>query len=84
MGLILVGVISVAFYIAKTAFPDFIIGIAETTQIVAFGNYVDSHLWSKYLFSFVISYVELAKDWISDKDVGDGKTLKYYMCVVCE
>ena len=30
------------------------------------------------------SYVELAKDWISDKDVGDGKTLKYYMYVVCE
>lgn len=29
-------------------------------------------------------YVELAKDWISDKDVGDGKTLKYYMYVVCE
>lgn len=56
MGLILVGVILVAFYIAKIAFPDFIIGVAETPQIVAFGNYVDSHLWSKYLFSFVISY----------------------------
>lgn len=29
-------------------------------------------------------YVEMAKDWISDKDVGNGKTLKYYMYVVCE
>lgn len=28
------------------------------------------------------TYVELAKDWFNDKDVGDGKTLKYYMLVV--
>lgn len=28
------------------------------------------------------TYVELAKDWLNDKDVGDGKTLKYYMLVV--
>ena len=27
-------------------------------------------------------YIELAKDWLNDKDVGDGKTLKYYMLVV--
>lgn len=28
------------------------------------------------------TYIDLAKDWINDKDVGDGKTLKYYMYVV--
>ena len=28
------------------------------------------------------TYVELAKDWLNDKDVGYGKTLKYYMLVV--
>jgi hypothetical protein len=29
------------------------------------------------------TYVELANDWIDDEDVGEGKTLKYYMYVVC-
>lgn len=28
------------------------------------------------------TYIELAKDWLKDKDVGDSKTLKYYMLVV--
>lgn len=27
-------------------------------------------------------YAAMAKDWLTDKDVGDGKTLKYYMHVV--
>ena len=29
------------------------------------------------------TYVTLARDWLDDKDVGEGKTLKYYMYVVC-
>ena len=29
-------------------------------------------------------YVELAKDWITDPDVGPGKTLRYYLYVVKE
>ena len=29
-------------------------------------------------------YVELAKNWLDDEDVGKGKTLKYYMFVVCD
>ena len=29
-----------------------------------------------------MTYVELARDWLSDKDVSDGKLLKYYMYVV--
>jgi hypothetical protein len=28
------------------------------------------------------TYVTLAKDWLTDTDVGEGKTLKYYMYVV--
>ena len=28
------------------------------------------------------TYIELANDWINDKDVEDGKTLRYYMYVV--
>ena len=28
------------------------------------------------------TYVKLSKDWLDDKDVGDGKTLKYYYYVV--
>lgn len=28
------------------------------------------------------TYIELAKDWLNDKDVDDGKLLKYYMFVV--
>lgn len=28
-------------------------------------------------------YVQLANDWLRDKDVPDGKTLRYYYCVVC-
>lgn len=29
-----------------------------------------------------MTYVDLAKDWLHDKDVADGKLLKYYMYVV--
>lgn len=28
-------------------------------------------------------YLELAKDWLDDKDVGEHKMLKYYFFVVC-
>lgn len=28
------------------------------------------------------TYVKLANDWLDDKDVGEGKTLKYYLFVV--
>lgn len=30
------------------------------------------------------TYVELANDWLADPDVGEGKTLKYYLYVVKE
>ena len=28
------------------------------------------------------TYLQMAKDWLDDKDVGDCKTLKYYMYIV--
>lgn len=30
------------------------------------------------------TYVQLANDWLGDKDVSGGKTLKYYIFVACE
>ncbi len=57
MGLLLFGAILIAFYIAKIFFPQFIIGVAELPSIVKFGNYVDSHKWAYYLYTFVISFL---------------------------
>lgn len=57
MGLIIFGVILVAFYIVKLVCPNFIIGVAEHPGIVAFGNYIDSHLWSYYLFNGLMCYI---------------------------
>ena len=55
MGLILFGAILVLFYVAKIFFPEFIVGVAEIPSVVAFGNFVDSHLWAYYLYHFAIS-----------------------------
>lgn len=30
------------------------------------------------------TYIELAKDWITDSDIEEGKALRYYTYVVCE
>lgn len=57
MGLILFGVILVAFYIAKIFFPEFIVGVAEIPSIVKLGNYVDSHKWASILFHFVVGTI---------------------------
>lgn len=57
MGLILFGAILLLFYVAKIFFPEWIVGIAEIPSIVAFGNYVDSHLWAYYLFHLVVAYI---------------------------
>lgn len=57
MGLILFGAILLLFYVAKIFFPEFIVGVAEIPSVVAFGNYVDSHLWATLLFTFAVSFV---------------------------
>lgn len=56
MGLVIFGAILVSIYALKLIFPTFVVGVAEIPSIVAFGNYVDSHLWAYYLFTFVISF----------------------------
>lgn len=57
MGLIIFGTILVVLYMAKLIFPEFVISLAEIEPIVRFGNYVDTHEWAYYLFSFVVSFV---------------------------
>lgn len=56
MGLIIFGALLVLFYFIKIFFPHLIIGVAETPRIVAFGNFVDSHLWSFIIYNYVISF----------------------------
>lgn len=57
MGLILFGAILVLFYVAKIFFPEFIVGVAETPSIVAFGEYIDSHWWARDLFDFFTTLI---------------------------
>lgn len=57
MGLILFGAILIALYVAKIFFPEFIVGIAEIESVVKFGEYVDAHQWSYYLFNGLVSFV---------------------------
>ena len=57
MGLIIFGAILITFYILKIACPEFIVGVAELPAIVAFGNYVDTHLWAFLIFEFAIGYL---------------------------
>ena len=56
MGLIIFGAILIVLYFAKLVFPEFVIGVAEMPTIVKFGEYVDSHLWAYYIFTFVTSF----------------------------
>lgn len=57
MGLILCGILLIVFYISKIFFPEWIVGVAETPEIVKFGEFVDSHWWAYYLFTFATSYI---------------------------
>ena len=55
MGLILCGVLLIAFYVAKIFFPEFIIWIAETPSLVEIGTAIQankcySHLIEKVLY----------------------------------
>ena len=55
MGLIMFGVILSTIYILKLVCPEFVIGVAELPAIVIFGNYVDTHIWAYYVFTFFTS-----------------------------
>lgn len=55
MGLIIFGFILIALYLLKLIVPEFVIKVAQTDSVVRFGNYVDSHKWAYYLFTFFVS-----------------------------
>ncbi len=57
MGLILCGGMLVVLFFAKLIFPEFVVGVAEIPSIVAFGNFIDSHKWAYYLFTFATSFI---------------------------
>ena len=57
MGLIIFAVLLCAFYIAKVISPDFVVGVAQTSSVVKFGEFVDTHVWAYYLFYFPISFI---------------------------
>lgn len=77
MGLILIIAILLALNIAKWSFPEFVIEVAQTPQIVKFGQYVDTHKWAWYLFSifnsFILSWFYccacLRKKYLNIKDI---------------
>lgn len=56
MGLIICGVLLVAIYLLKIIVPNFVVGVAEVDVIVRFGEYVDTHWWAYYIFTFVTSF----------------------------
>lgn len=55
MGLILFGAFLIGFYIAKLFFPEWIIGVAETPQIVEIGNFIDSNIYVYHIFEIAWS-----------------------------
>ena len=55
MGLILSCGILVVVYLAKLIFPKFVIGVAETENIIQIGTYIDTHKWAYYLYHFINS-----------------------------
>ena len=63
----------------------------QTNQFAGNHNHCDWYAVMNMIYSDYYNpkfdtntYVELAHDWINDADVGEGKTLKYYLYVVCE
>lgn len=59
MGLIVFGALLLTFYLLSLIVPNFVIQIAEIESVVKFGNYIDSHLWAYYLFTFFISFITI-------------------------
>ena len=62
MGLILCGVLLVAFYLAKIFFPEFIVGVAEIPAIVNFALLVMVFLFNKLsgVFQKIVWVCQLA------------------------
>lgn len=65
--------------------------IEQTSQYAGAYNKYDWYAVMNMMYSDhyntkfdVNTYIELARDWLNDKDVGEGKTLDYYLHVVCK
>lgn len=59
MGLIIFGVLLVAFYLAKIIFPSLVVGVAQTPTIVEIGKIIDSNLALSVSFNLITSLVSL-------------------------
>ena len=57
MGLILLVVLQVCIYAIKIINPSFIVGIAETENIVIIGNFINNNIWAYYLVTTIISFI---------------------------
>ena len=67
MGLIICGVLLVTVYLLKLIVPGFVVGVAEVDAVVKFGEYIDTHEWAHYIFSFIVSFA----------------TYYFYCCACC-
>jgi hypothetical protein len=54
MGLIIFGALLIGFYVLKIVCPQFIVGVAETPNIVSIGNFIDSNKVCFYIFHFIV------------------------------
>ena len=59
MGLILCCAMLVALYCIKIFYPNVVVGVAEITPIVKFGNFIDAHKWVYYPINGILSFVIL-------------------------
>lgn len=59
MGLIIFGVLLVVFYLAKMIFPSFVVGVAETPNIVKFGEFVDKNILASFVVNTLTSYLSM-------------------------
>lgn len=57
MGLILCAGLLLVIYIAKLFFPNFVIEISHTENILKIGHYIDNHKWAWYLATFIVTFV---------------------------
>lgn len=57
MGLILSFSMFAILILIKAIFPDFVLKVTQLDSIVAFGNYVDSHMWVYYIYDGIISFI---------------------------
>lgn len=56
MGLILSGAILLTVYVLKLFFPEIVIKISHTDNIIKIGKYIDTHKWAYYLVTTIVSF----------------------------